>query len=124
MKARQIDITKQDVRCCDGLMIEDDYINATYELWFDHFEYFGVKEPYEEEDLSYVNFYTDWYPDGTIKAYYTVYSDAGFEYDDDWELTDEETEFFRNKMENYCQQCDGISLMELWNEYNDESEDD
>ena len=30
MKARQIDITKEDVRCCDELMIEDDHINATY----------------------------------------------------------------------------------------------
>ena len=120
MKARQIDITKEDVRCCDELMIEDDHINATYELWFEHFKYFGVKEPYDVEDLSYVNFYTDWYPDGTIKASYTVYSDEDYEYGDDWELTDEEKEFFRQKMEDYCQYCDDMSLMELWEEYNEE----
>ena len=118
MKPRQIDITKQDVRCCDELMIEDEYINATYELWFEHFKYFGVKEGYDEEDLSYVNFYTDWYPNGKIKASYTVYSDEGFEYGDDWKLTDKETEFFRNLMEEYCQHCYGKSLIEFWNEHN------
>jgi hypothetical protein len=41
----------------------------------------------------------------------------------DWELTDEETEFFRKKMEDYCQECDGISLMELLEEYNESEED-
>ena len=119
MKERQIDITKQDVRCCDELILEDDHINAIYELWFEHFKYFGVKEPYEEDELSYVNFYTDWHPDGTITASYTVYSEEKLEYGDDWELTEEEVAFFRNKMEQYCQECHQMSLSELWESRND-----
>lgn len=114
MEARQIDITKEDVRCCDELIFQKGHINATYELWFKHFAYFGVKEPYKEEELSYVNFYTNWYPNGTIKASYTVHSESGYEYGDDWELTEEEVKFFRNKMEQYCQYCHGMSLSELW----------
>ena len=34
-KPRQIDVTKEDVRCCDELIVGDEEINATYELWFD-----------------------------------------------------------------------------------------
>lgn len=115
MKARQIDITKQDIRCCDELMIEDDCINATYELWFDVDKYFGTE--INNIDSTWINFYTDWYPDGTIKAYYCIDGDTTSEYVD-WKLTDEETEFFRNKMEENCQYYDEMSLMELWDEYN------
>ena len=32
---REINITEQDIRCCDGLDVCDDAVNATYELWFD-----------------------------------------------------------------------------------------
>ena len=114
MKARQIDITKEDVRCCDELMIEDDCINATYELWFDVDKYFGT----ELNENAWINFYTDWYPDGTIKATYVI-DDLPDSYEVyEWKLTDTEQEFFRNKMEEYCQECDGMSLIELWEEYN------
>lgn len=37
---REIDITKQDIRCCDDFYIEDDYVNVPYELWFDVDKYF------------------------------------------------------------------------------------
>jgi hypothetical protein len=116
MKARQIDITKEDVRCCDEFLIEEDHINATYELWLDVDKYFGTD--INDVDATWINFYTDWYPDGTIKAYYCIDGQETSEYID-WELTEEETEFFRNKMEDYCQYCDDMSLMELWEEYNE-----
>ena len=120
MKARQIDITKEDVRCCDNLVIEGGYINATYELWFDVDKYFGTDT--RDDESTWINFYTDWYPDGTIKASYDI--DGDYETENfDWELTDEEKEFFRNKMENYCQQCAGISLMELWEDHNEREDD-
>lgn len=123
MKARQIDITKQDVRCCDELMIEDDHINATYELWFDVDKYFGTE--IRDVDSTWINFYTDWHPDlnGMITACYFLDTDLKSD-EHIWILTDEEEEFFRNKMESYCQERNGMSLMELWNKYNDESEDD
>jgi len=119
MKTRQIDITKQDIRCCDELIIDDDNIEATYELWFDVDKYFGTETM--NDDSTWINFYTFWYPDGTITAWYCIDSELTSEHKF-WKLTEEEKEFFRNKMENYCQQCNGMSLMELWNKYNDESE--
>lgn len=121
MKLKQIDITKEDIRCCDELMIDDDHINATYELWFNVDMYFGTETM--DIDGAWINFYTDWYPDGTIKACYCIDGDTSSEYVD-WELTEEETEFFRNKMEEYCQERDEMSLKELWEEYNGESEVD
>jgi hypothetical protein len=121
MKARQIDITKQDIRCCDELIIERDYIEATYELWFDVDRYFGTE--IMDDDSAWINFYTACYPDRTIKACYIIDRPLGLK-DANWELTKEEKEFFRNKMEEYCQQCNGMSLMELWNKYNEESEED
>lgn len=120
MKARQIDITKEDIRCWDELLFEGDHINAAYELWFDVDKYFGTE--INDSDSTWINFYTDWYPDGTIKACYYIEDDNNSE-TVDWILTEEETEFFRNKMEECCQHYNGISLIELWNEYN-ESEDD
>ena len=115
MKTRQIDVTKEDIRCCDELMITDDSIEATYELWFEVDKYFGTNT--KNNDNAWINFYTYWHPDGTITSKYSVDDMPNYE-SFDWELTEEEVEFFRNKMENYCQQCDEMSLMELWQEYN------
>jgi hypothetical protein len=119
MKPRQIDITKEDVRCCDELVIWGDHIDAIYELWFEVDKYFGTET--QDDDDTWINFYTNWYPDGTMKACYVLDSSNSSE-EFDWELTDEEKEFFINKMEEYCQQCCGKSLMELWNEYNESEE--
>ena len=116
MKPRQIDITKQDIRGCDELVFFDNYINVTYELWFDVDKYFGTQ--INDLDSTWINFYTDWYPDGTIKACYCIDGNLSSEYFD-WKLTDEETEFFRNLMEEYCQHCCSKSLMELWEEHNE-----
>jgi hypothetical protein len=122
MESRQIDITKQDIRCCDELIIERDYIEATYELWFDVDRYFGTETM--DDDSAWINFYTAWHPDlnGMITALYFLDTDLKSD-EHIWILSDEEEEFFRNKMEEYCQQCNGKSLMELWNKYNEESED-
>lgn len=117
MNIRQIDITKEDVRCSDELMLTNNSIEATYELWFEVDKYFGTN--IHEDDNAWINFYTYWYPDGTITAKYSIDNlPNGYE-SYDWKLTDKEIEFFRNKMEDYCQKCDEMSLMELWAEYND-----
>ena len=107
---RQIDITKEDIRCCDELIIEDGVINATYELYFEVDKYFGWETRYH--DCVYINFYTDWHPDGTITASYSVDGDLYFH--EDWDLTPEEKEFFRDKMENFCKARYGKSLYELY----------
>ena len=115
MKTRQIDVTKEDIRCCDELMITDDSIEVTYELWFEVDKYFGTN--IHNNENAWINFYTYWYPDGTITAKYSIDDMPNYE-SFDWELTENEVEFFRNKMERYCKQCDEMSLMELWQEYN------
>lgn len=110
----QLDITKEDVRCCDELLVEDDHINATYELWFDVDQYFGWQTA--DIDGVWYNFYTDWHPDGRITASYTVEGDALY-FHEEWELNEEEVEFFRNKMETFCKETDEKSLSELWDKY-------
>ena len=116
MKIRQIDITMEDVRCCDELVVCRNRIEAIYELWFDVDKYFGTKIKGNEN--KWINFYTDWYIDGTIKASYELCDSEYGTQSFDWELTDEEKEFFTKKMEDYCQHYDGMSLMELWEKYN------
>ena len=40
---REIDIIKEDIRCCDDFDVyPNDSINITYELWFDVDKYFGT----------------------------------------------------------------------------------
>ena len=109
---RQIDITKCDVRYCDELIIENEAINSTYELYFEWDKYFGWETRYH--DGVWINFYTNWHPNGTITASYSVGGDLYFH--ENWELTDVEQEFFRNKMENHCQTLYGQSLLDFWKE--------
>ncbi|MBQ5851501.1 MAG: hypothetical protein IIW54_11945 [Lachnospiraceae bacterium] len=59
---RKINITDQDIRCCDGFDICGDAVNATYELWFDVDKYFGTETRNTE---AWINFYAKHaeYPD-------------------------------------------------------------
>lgn len=115
-KPRQIDVTKEDVRCCDELIVGDEEINATYELWFDVDAYFGTYT--RDDDSSWINFYTEWHPEtDDVTAYYVIDMVEDSE-EHEWLLTEKEKEFFREKMETFCQQADGCSLLELWKQYN------
>ena len=111
---REIDITKQDIRCCDEICVEDDCINIEYELWFDVDKYFGTDTKNNEN--VWINFYTNWNSNGEIRAEYFVSSDSSDE-SHNWELTDREKKFFLEKMENYCKHVTGKTLQELWNEH-------
>ena len=115
-KQRQIDVTKEDVRCCDELIVGDEEINATYELWFDVDAYFGTDT--RDDDSSWINFYTEWHPKtDDVTAYYVIDMIENPE-EHEWPLTEKEKEFFREKMETFCQQADNCSLLELWKRYN------
>lgn len=66
------------------------FLNSTYELHFDTFAYFG--EPKTSEDSSeYIDFYTDYLGDGSLRAYYTVVYEDGKEKHTDVSLSKEET---------------------------------
>lgn len=112
---REIDITKESVNCCNELIVdaEKGYIETYYELWADVDRYFGTNT--RDDDSTWVNFYTYWHPDGHITAsYYLEADDASDGYD--WPLTEEEQEFFRKKMEEYCQFSEHASLQEVYHE--------
>lgn len=118
---REIDITKESVNCCNELVVdtEKDYIEAYYELWADVDRYFGTNT--RDDDSAWINFYTYWHPDGHITAsYYLEADDTSEEYD--WPLTEEEQEFFRKKMEEYCQFSEHASLQEVYEEELKESQ--
>lgn len=107
---RKIDITKQDIRCCDDFyMDENGIVNIPYELWFDVDEYFGTNT---KDDSTWVNFYTFYNKDRSITAVYIVDTDGDSE-EFDWELTEEEQNFFRNMMEEYCVHTCGCTIKEL-----------
>ena len=114
---RQISITdsEENANLIDDLQVEEDHINATYELWFDVDKYFGEKT--REDDRKWINFYTNWYPDGTMKAVYYVESDNSSK-EVSWKLTEEEKQYFFWKMEEYCQKLYYKSLRELFKEVN------
>lgn len=113
-RAREIDVTKEDIRCCGDICVEDNVISITYELWFDVDKYFGTNT--RDKDDTWINFYTYWKPNGTIIAEYYLESD------DDckvfaWSLTEDEQNFFLEKMKAYCKEKTGKSLVELWKSY-------
>lgn len=107
---RKIDITKQDIRCCDDFDVDEYGVaNIPYELWFDVDEYFGTNTKGSD---NWVNFYTFWHPDGTITATYVVdtHNDTS---EFEWELTEVEQAFFRGMMETYCNLRCGCTLAEM-----------
>lgn len=113
-KAREMDITKEDIRCCDEICVEDNVISIAYELRFDVDKYFGTDT--RDKDDTWINFYTYWKPNGLVTAEY--YLDSN----DDckvfaWPLTEDEEKFFLRKMEAYCKEKTGKTLLELWESY-------
>ena len=98
-----------DIRGCGDILVEDDRINATYELWFDVEKFFGIKL----SDSEWINLYTDWYPDGRFEITVYVDTDNGSK-ELPFEFDEEETCLFKNLMENYCQFETNCSLAELW----------
>ena len=114
---KKIDITKQDIRCCDDFDIVNDgnelSANIPYELWFDVDKYFGTKT--KDSDKT-VHFYTFYYKGGKIKAFYGVESSTDNKYHE-WKLSTKEEAFFKKMMEDYCNYKCGCSLELLLEKY-------
>ena len=118
MKKRNLDITEQTINCVGDLEVDLDkgFIEAAYELWFDVDRYFGTDT--RDKDDTWINFYTRWHPDRTITAIYFVESDETVK-EHTWELTPQEQEFFRKKMEDYAKTQGNQTLQEIWEETKD-----
>ncbi len=110
---RKIDITQQDVRCCDEIMCENGTVEIEYELWFDVDKYFGTTT--SKDESAWINFYTYWNPSNGVHSKYFINSDTNDE-EHDWELTDAEKDFFFNKMNAFCKKQTGKTLQEYWEE--------
>ena len=116
---RFINLLDQNIRCCDELIIvpEKKCININWETWFDVDMYFGTNTSNDED--AWVNFYTDWFPEtDTMVGIYVVDTDnSSTEYN--WELTEAEQKFLKEKAESHCKEKYGCSLLDLWNQYDD-----
>lgn len=106
-------LSENHIWCCDELLLSEDHVEATYVCWFDVDSYFGTNT--RDDDSTWINFYTSWYIDGTLKAYYCVDSDEGSE-KYEWKLTSFETKMLTEKMESYAQKLYKKSLNELLQE--------
>ena len=101
----------EDLIVTDDVMYEDGYLNFEYEMWFEHDKYFGTNV--REQD-GWVNFYTDWYPDGSINAWYTVNTPDESSEEKVWILLPEEERILRTKMEMKAEELGFKSLAHMW----------
>ena len=83
-------IGPDNIRISQELMIEDGYINAAIETWFDVDARFGTETA---DTADWINLYADYYPeDGRLEAYYTLWRNQGDDESFPVELADEETQ--------------------------------
>lgn len=107
---REINLLDQDIRCCDDVFVEKDLdgwkAKFEFECWFDVDAYFDIDG--EEE---YITLYANYvYETGNIEAEYCITYKDDTEVWKDWEFTDEEKEFLKEKMEEYIE----MPLIELF----------
>ena len=117
---RKLELTKLNINCCDELLIDNNVINATYELWFDVTEYFAdIEEINNISDDEWINFYTNYNPyDKKLTACVVfVGVEADIEYA--WDLTEAEEAFLISMVEDYCQNLYGMNCKELLESEND-----
>lgn len=114
-RVRQIDICQQDIQIEDELFFEINgdkfYINASYSMWFNVDAYFGTHTLHD--DNVWINFYTNWYPDGKIEAQVSIDTSEQV-INLLWELTEKEKKFFITKMQEAAKRQTGKSLEELY----------
>ena len=99
----------KDIRCSDELTYEDGHINACWECWFDVEKYFGIIL----SDSEWINFYTNWYPDGKLEVLVFV-DKVECCTEVNYKPTRDEKKFLLNKMNTYCKETCGMSLKEFY----------
>ena len=117
------DLSNVNIRCCDDIHYETEpkeHLNFAWECWFDVDAVFGTNT--KDDDGTWINFYTNWYPDGTVDAFYFVESDDKID-EFDYSLTEEETAALLDKMEKHCvRYTGGYTLSELFEACHKEEE--
>lgn len=114
---REISIVGEDVRPLDPSFDSDNELSFVWELWMDVDSYFGTDT---RDTDDWINFYTTYHRDtDDITASWTVEGNDYSDFMDEWELTNEEKKYLRNKLEEFCQEEEGLSLREYFDEFNE-----
>jgi hypothetical protein len=72
-------LTENDIRISDGLIIDEDRINAYIEQWSDLDKWLGIQM---RETEDYVNIYADYYPEtARLEVYYCIHRTDGTDSD-------------------------------------------
>lgn len=112
METRKEILTEDTVNCIDELMVEENHVNAVYEIWIPADEYFGID--LDECGDTTVDFYTNWYPkDNHLEAYYILRNDA-VEKKVEWILNAYEESLLLWKMEKHCQEMYQKTLLSIF----------
>lgn len=112
METRKEILTEDTVNCIDELMVEENHVNAVYEIWIPADEYFGID--LDEWGDTTVDFYTNWYPkDNHLEAYYILRNDA-VEKKVEWTLNAYEESLLLWKMEKHCQEMYQKTLLSIF----------
>lgn len=113
---REISIVGEDVRPLDPSFDSDNELSFVWELWMDVDSYFGTDT---RDTDDWINFYTTYHRDtDDITASWTIEGNDYSDFMDEWELTNEEKEYLRGKMEEFCQEEEGLSLREYFDKFN------
>ena len=95
-KQPQVVICPDNIRIDPELLIEDGYINAYVETWFDVDARFGTETA---DTADWINLYADYYPaDGRLEAYCTLCRQEGEDESFPVALTEDETQAILDQM--------------------------
>ena len=115
MKPRQIDIVGQDIRPVEPEFDTEDQLSFYIEMWFDCDKYFGVNTA--NDDDVWLNFYVMYHrKSDTITTQYTL-DNHDFPEVVDWELTKEEENYIRQKLNDFCMEDAQLPLKEWFDKF-------
>lgn len=111
MEKSKFDITKQKLwKAYENFYFDQDRnaFVALYDYVFDPIEYFGVT-PTNPQDGAYLTFATEWYMD----YYWGKFRESDENSELEKTLTEEEKEFFKKLMDQFCVDKYGVSIFSL-----------
>lgn len=111
---REISIIGEDIRAIYPEFDNNDQLSFDWELYIDVDKYFGTDTRNTD---GWINFYTFYHRStDSITANFTIEWDDRSEYRE-WELTNEEIKYLREKMDECCIEDGGLSLKEYFDKY-------
>lgn len=114
-RERQIDLVSQDIRPYDPMFANtDDEVTFNWELHMDVDKYFGT-DTKDNENVE-LRFYTTYHKRNNKITAKLMLDNRGSLITDEWELTDEETKFIKEKLDLFCIEDSGLPLKQWFDE--------